>query len=331
MPKNKFIPYPIEFEPIFKEKVWGGQNLKKLYSRNLPEAKKIGESWEISALGNDVSKVAHGEYKGLLLTDLINKYTKSFLGADIYNRFGSRFPLLYKIIDAHKPFSVQVHPDDIVAKTTEKGSWGKTELWYMLKTFSNTRIITGIKDWVGDETLINALQDGTIEQYLEESCVSDGDGYYIPAGRIHGLKGSAVFFEIQESSDLTYRLYDWDHNRELDIDKAIPVIEPNNSEEQLLSPVLIQSDDFDERLLIACDHFTVEKITVTNKYSSLCNGEKFQVIFVTRGDGRLQYGKRCSEMIVLREGGFYYLPAALDQYKIVPDKHSIEFLKSFVT
>lgn len=337
MNQEHFIPYPLKFEPVFKEKVWGGQNLKTFFGKNLPSKKKIGESWEISAFGQDISIVADGPYKGQLFTDLIRKFGKPFVGYDIYQRFGDKFPLLYKLIDAHEPFSVQVHPSDAFAIEFEDGSWGKTELWYVVQASSDARIFSGLKEWVDEEAFIKSIQDGTVQKCLQESEIKAGDSFYIPAGRVHGTKGSLVFFEIQENSDLSYRIYDWGRaggdakKRELHIDKALSVINYDDFEEAIVNPIVVQSGDVEHRLLLACDHFTVEKLMIKTAYGAKCEGEKFFVLFVLRGNGRLLYGKDLSASVALSTGEFVYLPASLGQYKVIPDKGEVEFLKTFVT
>jgi mannose-6-phosphate isomerase len=338
MNQEQFIPYPLKFEPIFKEKVWGGQHFKTLFGKNIPPKKKIGESWEISAFGQEISAVANGQYTGQRFTDLIKKFGKPFIGYDVYQRFGDKFPLLYKLIDAREPFSIQVHPSDSFAMEFEEGSWGKTEMWYIVHASPGAKIFSGLKDWVDEEAFIKAVQDGTVEQCLHETEIKAGDAFYIPAGRVHGTKGELVFFEIQENSDLSYRIYDWGRTgpdakkRELHVDKALSVINYDDFDETLLSPIVVQSGDVEERLLLACDHFTVESLCIKTAYLSKCEGEKFFVLFVLKGTGALAYGKDLKESVSLKQGEFVYLPAGLGQYKVKPDAGAgVEILKTFVT
>jgi len=337
MNQEHFIPYPIKFEPIFKEKVWGGQNLKTLFGKNLPAKKRIGESWEISSFGQDISRVADGPYKGQLFSDLIRKFGKPFVGYDIYQRFGDKFPLLYKLIDAHEPFSVQVHPSDAFAVEFEDGSWGKTEMWYVVQASPDARIFSGLKEWVDEEAFTRAIQDGSVEKCLQEAEIKAGDAFYIPAGRVHGTKGSLVFFEIQENSDLSYRIYDWGRagsdakKRELHVDKALSVVNYDDFEETILNPIVVESGDVEDRLLVACDHFTVEKLLIRTTYRSKCEGEKFFVLFVLTGGGRLLYGKDLAASVTLSPGEFVYLPAGLGNYKVISDTGGLEIFKTFVT
>ncbi|HRZ86397.1 MAG TPA: class I mannose-6-phosphate isomerase [bacterium] len=333
MDKELLIPYPLLFEPILKEKVWGGQKLKTLFGRQVPPGKKIGESWELSGFGNDSSRVANGPYKGRQLNELIKTFGKPFAGYEIFQRFSDKFPLLYKLIDAAEPFSVQVHPTDSFAVEFEDGSWGKTELWYILDASPGAKIISGLKEWVDEETLVSAIADGTVEKCLEEIDIKPGDAYYVPAGRVHGTKGSVVFFEIQESSDLSYRIFDWQRSRqrELHIDKALTVINYDDIDETVLNPIVVREGDVEERLVLACDHFTIEKLILRSPCADQCRGEKFFVLFVIAGSGSIVYGRDMKEAVPVKKGDFVYLPAALGSYKLAPDQGRLEILKTFVT
>ena len=222
--------YPLKFTPIFKEKIWGGNKLEVYLKKNLNGMNHIGESWEISALEGNKTTVANGHLKGLIIDDLINRYGIRFLGENSMNQFGTTFPLLIKYIDANDDLSVQVHPDDNVAKQ-KHGSFGKTEMWYVLQSDKNARIINGFNTSISKKTYLKALNSNDIFSVLEQQKVKKGDAIFIPAGRVHALGKGVMVAEIQQASDVTYRIFDYNRKdkkgnvRELHIEQALDVID----------------------------------------------------------------------------------------------------------
>ena len=216
--------YPIKFRPILKEKIWGGEKLSKVLNKKTT-SKNVGESWEISGVKDNVSIVSNGVYKGNSLNDLIKKFKGDFLGGKIISTFGESFPLLIKFLDAKTNLSVQVHPDDTMAKE-QHNSFGKTEMWYIMDSEKDAEIVLGLKNANANTDVLNTISMSNVEEIFNTEKVKQGDSYFIPAGKIHAIGAGVLAAEIQQTSDITYRVYDWDRvddkgqKRELHTDLA---------------------------------------------------------------------------------------------------------------
>ncbi|NRD21834.1 class I mannose-6-phosphate isomerase [Winogradskyella litoriviva] len=217
--------YPIKFAPILKEKIWGGEKLSQILNKKT-DLKNVGESWEISGVQDNISTVANGLYKGTSLNDLIKTHKSKFLGQQNIDVFGENFPLLIKFLDAKTNLSVQVHPDDKMAKT-QHNSFGKTEMWYIMNSDDDAEIVLGLKDNDLDKNVLSAINATNVNDIFNTEKVKQGDSYFIPAGKIHAIGAGVLAAEIQQTSDITYRVYDWDRiddagkQRELHTDAAI--------------------------------------------------------------------------------------------------------------
>lgn len=225
MPLN----YPIRFIPIMKERIWGGNKLKSVFKK-VTNKEKIGESWEISDVEGDVSVVANGSLKGKTLKDLIKVYQKEFLGSKVFNQFGEKFPILIKFIDAKTPLSIQVHPNNELAKERHN-SFGKNEMWYIMDVEKDAELIIGFKKELTKKEYLHALNNNSILEVLNSEKINKGDAFYIPTGRVHAIGAGTVLAEIQQTSDITYRIYDYKRvdaktgkERELHTDLAIDAI-----------------------------------------------------------------------------------------------------------
>ncbi len=201
------LEYPIKFTPILKAKVWGGEKLDTILQKT-SQAKNIGESWEISGVEGDVSVVANGDLIGKTIHELIKAYKGDFLGNQVYEKFGNQFPLLFKFIDAKEDLSVQLHPNDEIAKRRHN-SFGKTEMWYIVQTDKDANLIIGFNQKVHATLYEKYLNEGSLEKILHYEKVKKGDAFYITPGRIHAIGAGVLLAEIQQSSDITYRIYDW--------------------------------------------------------------------------------------------------------------------------
>jgi mannose-6-phosphate isomerase len=221
--------YPLKFNPILKERIWGGSKLQKELGKpaNTPN---IGESWEVSAVPGDVSIVANGAYKGDSLKDLIDRYPDKILGSSVVKRFGSEFPILIKFIDAADDLSIQVHPDDKLARKRHN-SFGKTEMWHVMHTDPGARLLIDFKHAVSPEDYQQHLEDNTLLELMNEEEVKPGDTFFINAGKIHAIGAGVMLAEIQQTSDLTYRVYDYNrkdaggNTRELHTEQALEAID----------------------------------------------------------------------------------------------------------
>ncbi|HKJ06317.1 MAG TPA: type I phosphomannose isomerase catalytic subunit, partial [Flavobacteriaceae bacterium] len=225
--------YPLKFNPIFKKRIWGGNKLKTDLNKNFTQ-NNIGESWEISDIEGDESVVANGCYKSQTLKQLIEKFKGKLVGDTVYEQFGNNFPLLIKFIDAHKPLSVQVHPNDNYAKINHN-SLGKNELWYIINAEENAKITIGFKEVLNENVFHTKLKNNTVMETLNIEEANSGDVFYIPTGRVHAIGAGVLLAEIQQTSDITYRVYDYNRineetgkKRELHINKALDVINYND-------------------------------------------------------------------------------------------------------
>jgi mannose-6-phosphate isomerase len=222
--------YPLKFVPIIKEKVWGGKKLLRLLNKKT-ETDFAGESWEISAIKGDESIVLNGFLEGKNISELIVEYKESFLGKYIYETFGNFFPLLIKFIDAADDLSVQVHPDDEFAQKTHHEN-GKNEIWYIVETDENAELVLGLNKTMTKSEYMKSVETNQLKDSLNHVSVKSGDVAFIPAGRIHAIMKGVLLAEIQQTSDLTYRIFDWDRKdlngqyRPLHNDLAAEVVDP---------------------------------------------------------------------------------------------------------
>ncbi|AUS07129.1 type I phosphomannose isomerase catalytic subunit [Pseudotamlana carrageenivorans] len=222
--------YPLKFTPLFKYRIWGGEKLKTQLHKKYTED-CIGESWEISDVSGDETVVTRGALQGSTLKDLIKTYQGDFIGKKVYEAFGEDFPLLIKFIDAKTPLSVQVHPSNEIAKERHN-SFGKNEMWYVMQADENAELIVGFDKEISKEAYKTYLENNTILDVMHHETVQSGDTFYIPTGRVHAIGAGVLLAEIQQTSDITYRIYDYDRvdaktgkKRDLHNDLAIDVLD----------------------------------------------------------------------------------------------------------
>lgn len=222
---NQFL----KFEPILKDKIWGGEKLSGLLGKQTNRS-DIGESWEISDVPDNTSVVVNGALKGKDLKELISTYKDALVGKKVFNQFGHDFPLLIKFIDAKEALSIQLHPHDELAKERHN-SFGKTEMWYVMQADTNAELIVGFKEEVTSKEYLEHLENTSLIDILNVDKVGAGDVYFIPTGRVHAIGAGVLLAEIQQTSDITYRIYDWDRQdsegnyRDLHTEEAIDAID----------------------------------------------------------------------------------------------------------
>lgn len=235
--------YPLRFESILKERVWGGESLKVNYNKTTSLKGNIGESWEISSVPGDISVVSNGFLAGNTLEELIEVYMGDITGDSIYDRFGIEFPLLIKLIESKQNLSIQVHPGNELAKKRHN-AYGKTEMWYILENEPEAQIYTGLRDDVKKEDYLKAINNCSLPGLMNMEPARKGDFFFTPAGRIHAIGAGLTLVEIQQTSDITYRIYDWSRTgtekRELHTDLALDAIDFNATGESSIKrkPVL---------------------------------------------------------------------------------------------
>ncbi|MBU5477614.1 class I mannose-6-phosphate isomerase [Eubacterium sp. MSJ-13] len=314
---------PFLLKPAAKNYIWGGTRLNDEFCKKI-NMDKVAETWECSTHKDGNSIVFGGYYNGMRLTDVLKKHPE-FMGKNIYNKLGE-LPVLIKIIDAQSDLSIQVHPDDEYAKNKENGSLGKDEMWYILDCEQNSSIVYGFYNDVKKDELENSISNGTIEKYLQRVYVNKGDIFYIPAGCVHAIGRGNLIVEIQENSNITYRLYDYNRidangrKRKLNIQKALEVI--NLSETALprqhLSVIQFRNG-YATELLCKCRYFEVQRILLNTercrKMASINSIiESFQVLLCIDGCG-VMFG--CDNFsLSFFKGDCIFIPADCGEFRI---------------
>lgn len=300
--------YPIKFNPIFKHKVWGGNKLKGLLNKPVSED-NIGESWEISGVKNNVTKVANGIYRNRGLNDLVREFRSEFLGEENFRRFGEEFPLLIKFIDAKENLSVQLHPDDDLARERHN-SFGKNEMWYLMDAEEDSFLNLGLKKNVKEPEVLQAIQNNSLVDLLNFQKVNRGESYFIKAGKIHAIGGGIVLAEIQQTSDVTYRIYDWDrvdsngHGRELHLEEAKKAIDYESSYDFNL-PYSFNQGNLAE--LISCKYFTTNILQINKSYTrDLYPIDSFIIYICVEGEIEV---KVQDKTLIMKMGECILLPA----------------------
>ncbi|MDX1472281.1 MAG: type I phosphomannose isomerase catalytic subunit [Flavobacteriaceae bacterium] len=302
--------YPLKFEPILKEKIWGGNKLKEILDKPTI-SRRTGESWEISGVEGDISVVKNGPLKGKSLSDIIKQYQGRLLGKRVYQNFGEKFPLLIKFIDARENLSVQLHPNDKIAAKLHN-SFGKTEMWYVVQADKNSNLIVGFKEGVDKSTYLKHLQDKNLSEILNFEKVEAGDSYFIEVGRVHAIGSGILLAEIQQTSDITYRIYDWDrvddegNSRELHTDLALQAInfEMRDDFRRDYNDIPNKSSN-----MVQCNYFTTNFVHVTKKYN-ISNGiDSFRIYMNVEGEAKLHWNDGETN---LNFGETILVPATLD-------------------
>jgi mannose-6-phosphate isomerase len=255
--------YPLKFETVLKEKVWGGDALATRFNKRATESLFIGESWELSAVAENQSVVSNGFLAGNNIEELIEVYMGDITGDSIFEKFGNEFPLLIKFIEAREDLSIQVHPNNDLARKRHN-AYGKTEMWYILESKPGSKIYTGFKDGVTKEIYEEAVKKGSIDKLLNIETAEPGDAFFTPAGRVHAIGAGIVLVEIQQTSDITYRIFDWNRKntgkekRELHTDLALEAIDFKQSGKNKIrvEPVINKSEN-----LVSCEFFNTDIIT----------------------------------------------------------------------
>lgn len=275
--------YPIQFEPILKERIWGGSQLKNLLNKPIL-SDKTGESWEISSVPNDVSIVSNGCYQGISLNDLIAEFPKELLGTKVFEKFGNQFPLLFKFIDAREDLSIQLHPNDELARKRHN-SFGKTEMWYVMHAEEGARMIVGFKKASSSEEYVHHLTNKTLLSILDVKEVKKGDVFFLETGTVHAIGAGILVAEIQQTSDITYRIYDFDrvdaegNQRELHIDLALDAINYDVVEvEKRYDKMVNQSNN-----IVDCPYFTTNSISLDGVLEKSVNTDSFTVFMTVGG------------------------------------------------
>jgi len=331
-------PYPLLFEPVLKDYIWGGRNLSRRLGRSLPVDKEIAESWEIAAHANGDVRVANGKLAGKLLSEINRDYGRALVGSrGAWATDRRQFPLLIKLLDANRRLSVQVHPDDAYARAHENNELGKTEMWVVLHAEEGASIILGVNQHTTPASFRQALEEGRLEQHLHEIPVRTGDFVCVPSGSLHAILDGLLIAEIQQSSDVTYRVYDWNrpgHDgkpRPLHIEKALEVINFDQREPALPAarPLSGNIDGTKRWQLCRNRYFAVERVEMAPGaiYYDVCDGDSLEIWGVVEGHAMIQGG---SEEVKLESVRFTLLPARLGRYTITAGEAAVQLLRAYL-
>lgn len=310
--------YPLKFKPIYKDYVWGGRNLAAL-GKTLPAKGKVAESWEVSCHKNGPSIVANGEYAGTSLPELINHLGRTIIGTALPQKDVDRFPLLVKLIDAQENLSVQVHPDDTYANEKENGEYGKNEMWYIISANPGAKLIYDVVPGTTREQFAKAVAENTVESCLQSVEVSAGDVLNIPAGLVHAIGKGIILAEVQQSSDTTYRVYDYGRTgRELHITKALDVIGFNSAGRRAKYKGLELSlgSGCTKRITVANRYFCAEIYTIKESMNETADGSRFCIYMFTSGTGTILWG---GGKLPVRAGESILIPASMGEYSLNGD------------
>lgn len=316
-----FIQYPIVFKPILKERIWGGQKLGTVLGKELC-SQQVGESWEISGVTGEVSSVANGPYTNWSLDKLISTYPKEVLGDYIYNRFGQKFPLLFKFLDAKEDLSIQLHPNDDLAMQRHQ-SFGKTEMWYVMQADQGARVVVDFKDQVTQDDYLHHLQQKTLPSILNEIPVKEGDVFFIETGTVHAIGKGVLLAEIQQTSDITYRVYDWDrkdkygNSRELHVDNALEAI--NYGPKQV--EISYKETPNIANQVVNCPYFKVNFINLNKKYTVDKPVDRFYLYICTKGSCSFEI---LDQTYSFKQGDSMLIPASCSQINIKGDATLLE-------
>lgn len=321
--------YPLKFKTIYKDKIWGGQKIRTYLHKDFGSLPNCGETWEISGVKSDVSVVDNGSLAGESLADLLVKYKDELVGRKIYERFGNEFPLLVKFIDANEDLSIQVHPDDKLAEERHN-SKGKTEMWYVIEADPGSTLIAGFNQELTREEYLKKFSSGHLTDVLNKEDVKAGDVFFLPAGRVHTIGKGLLIAEIQQTSDITYRIYDFDrvddkgNKRELHVEEALEAIDYKHYPEYKTQYTPVKDETVH---LVSCPYFTTNVLDFdknTGKdYSSL---DSFVIHVCLEGAYELEYN---GESYPVKMGECLLLPNTVDKVELRTE-NGFKILESYI-
>jgi len=289
----------------------------------------IGESWEVSGVSDNISIVSNSDLKGTSLRELIEIFTSEFLGKKVYQKYGNNFPLLIKFIDAQKPLSIQVHPNDTVAKQ-KHNSFGKTEMWYIMESDQDAELVVGFKKESNKEEYLYHLEKKSLLEILNVEKVEKGDCYFIPAGRVHAIGAGVLLAEIQQTSDITYRIYDWDRKdidgnyRDLHIKDAVEVIDYTVEKNYKTSYSIIENTS---SRIISCPYFATNILKVFQSVS-VDNNDKDSFVIYMCVSGKVNFKYENIEERLIK-GETILVPSCIKEFTITSEKEA-ELLEVYI-
>ncbi|MFP9115839.1 type I phosphomannose isomerase catalytic subunit [Flavobacterium sp. RHBU_3] len=307
------LNYPLIFTPILQDRIWGGTKLRDDLGKEIPTP-TTGESWELSAVPGNVSVVKNGAYAGKPLTELLEQFPDEVLGTAVHARFGKQFPLLFKFLDAREDLSIQVHPNDALAKERHN-SFGKTEMWYVMQADPGSRIIVGFNHKSSAEEYLQKLESKQLIDILNQVPAKKGDVYFLETGTIHAIGGGIVIAEIQQTSDITYRIYDWDrvdangNGRELHVELALDAMnyDLTDTEKQYTK------EENKSNNMVDCPYFTTNYVPLNGSVGVSRTGDSFTVYICTEGEYTFDIE---GETYSFKKGDTVLVPAAVKAFAL---------------
>ncbi|WP_372751137.1 type I phosphomannose isomerase catalytic subunit [Labilibaculum sp.] len=310
--------YPLKFTPILKDKIWGGNKLKTVLNKDFSPLPNAGESWEISGVEGDISVVSNGFLAGNNLEELIEIYMGDLVGDHVYEQFGVEFPLLIKFIDANDVLSIQVHPDDELSKERHN-AYGKTEMWYVIEADKGSELIVGFNQEISKENYLAKLKEGKLEEILNSTPVQEGSCFFIPAGRVHAIGKGILLAEIQQTSDVTYRIYDFNRTddagnpRELHTELAVDAIDYSFEKKYETN---YQTEKNKSTELVRCPYFTTNILEFDKPQEKEYLGlDSFVIYMCLDGDMEIKYD---AESLSVTKGESVLIPATVNNLSLVP-------------
>ena len=324
------MAYPLKFKTIYKDKIWGGNKIKNLLNKDFGDLPNCGESWELSAVPGDISVVSNGLWRGQDLKSLLVQHGAAIMGVKLYEEFGTDFPLLFKFIDANQDLSIQVHPDDSLAKKRHQGL-GKTEMWYVLQADSKASLITGFNRPMSQGEYLKKFELGNLMEILNQEQVAKGDVFFLPAGRIHTIGKGLLIAEIQQTSDITYRIHDFGRTddqgieRDLHIEESLEAIDYTYQSNYKTS----YDEESNKRVsLVTCPYFVTNKLSLTDKKTLKAPQiAGFKIYMCIEGSAKIVNG---DDETLLVKGETVLIPAMLSTYEIKADAEVI-LLETYIS
>ena len=322
--------YPFKFKPVFKEVIWGDQRLRTELNKDIPSDQKIGESWEVSAVEDNYSVVKNGFLAGNSLPELIEVYMGDLVGEKIFDTYGLEFPLLLKFIDANDVLSIQVHPDDEMARTRHNSN-GKTEMWYVIAAEEGAQLISGFNREMDQDTYLRHLNNNTLPEILNYEKVQAGDVFYLPAGRVHAIGAGILLAEIQQTSDITYRIFDWNRvgkdgqPRQLHTDQALDAIDYKYYGDYKTHYELKKNE---ASTLVHCNYFTTNILDLDKpRQRDLIELDSFVVYMCMDGKVEITYNEE--DTVMMEKGETILIPATIEHLAYNPHP-SVKLLEVYI-
>lgn len=323
--------YPLKFRPILKSVVWGGEKIAP-FKEITTDQHNIGESWELSGVKGNESVVANGEYAGRTITELVHEFKGRLIGQKNYEKTGDQFPLLIKFIDAKQDLSIQVHPDDELAAARHNGSKGKTEMWYVVAADKDAHLMSGLTQKITPDEYEQRVNNHTITDVLHDYKVAPGDVFFLPAGRIHSIGSGSFIAEIQQTSDITYRIYDFGRlgldgkPRELHTELAKAAIDYTVYPDYKTS---YEKETGKENVLVDCSYFTTSMYELDRPFTrDLKDMDSFLVVICIAGKGTLKDAE--GNEVTMHQGETVLVPADCTEVTFTPEGGRMQFLTSYV-